>query len=99
MSTEYLAQPVVHRVGCPDAARDAVLRDSRDVARTHPYARPHGCFSPWQAPASVVVDVSYPEHTYDPCMTWPGDAPRPLCRVCRGTHAGEHHWLYPATRR
>jgi hypothetical protein len=34
----------------------------------------------------VVLDPDYPDHEYEPCMLWPADAVRELCRVCRGTH-------------
>jgi hypothetical protein len=36
--------------------------------------------------AVVAEPGEYEPHEHQASTIWPDDAPRPLCRICRGTH-------------
>ena len=75
----------VHASDCYQAIGPRVL--AQQAARSHPYARPHGCVPGGFAVGMVVVvETEIPEHPYETSMIWPAGAPRALCRVCREDH-------------
>lgn len=95
MPDTYGAPMIAHVPDCPDAPRGTPSQSSRAVLAADGYTRPHGCVAPWNTPVVVLAPPDDAPHAYEPSMIHPRGESRPRCRVCRGTHPGEGHWLYP----
>ncbi|WP_436528926.1 hypothetical protein [Actinoplanes sp. HUAS TT8] len=87
---DYPPAGVVHVLDCDEAPRERLLVISaRSLRQSHD--RPHRCITSAVVAANadcVIERVDYELHDYVESTIWPVDATRPLCRACRGTHAG-----------
>lgn len=85
----YPPAHVIHEAICEDAPPGLISFRAQLIPAVHPNARAHTCVSPAtvQNNREVVAEPGDAgDHAYEPSPNRPGDATRPLCRRCSGTH-------------